>query len=98
MKILAIEKDLVPADQMRTHLKAEALRVWELYQAGIVREMYFHAEQHNAVLILECENVEDAKNYLAMLPLVKAGMIDFEVLPLIPYPGFGRLFFPDVKD
>ena len=25
-------------------------------------------------------------------PLVEQGLIDFEVIPLAPYPGFSRLF------
>ena len=29
---------------------------------------------------------------LALLPLVKAGLIAFEVIPLKPYPGLARLF------
>ena len=29
---------------------------------------------------------------LETLPLVQAGLIRFEVIPLVPYPGFGRLF------
>ena len=43
MRILAIERevpDLSP-DDFKPHLKAEAARAWELYQAGIFREMYF---------------------------------------------------------
>jgi hypothetical protein len=30
----------------------------------------------------------------ASLPMVAAGQIDFEVLPLRAYPGFARLFGP----
>jgi hypothetical protein len=29
---------------------------------------------------------------LGTLPLVKAGLISFELMPLVPYPGFARLF------
>jgi hypothetical protein len=29
---------------------------------------------------------------LGMLPLVQQGLITFEVIPLVPYPGFSRLF------
>ncbi|MFZ5820574.1 MAG: hypothetical protein ACOYYJ_11815 [Chloroflexota bacterium] len=41
---------------------------------------------------LECADVEEAKRLLATLPLVQAGLIAFEIIPLIPYPGFERLF------
>ena len=94
MKILALEKeapDTTPA-QFKPHLKAEAARVWELYKSGALREIYFRGDRDEAVLILECADVEEAKNLLATLPLVKAGLIAFEVIPLVPYPGFERLF------
>lgn len=94
MKILAIEKELSgnTAQQFQLYAKAEAARVWELYQAGIFREMYFHKDDHYAVLILECADVEEGRAVLDTLPLVKAGVITFEIIPLAPYPGFARLF------
>jgi hypothetical protein len=73
-------------------LKAEARRVWELYQAGIFRELYFRADRTEAVLLMECSSLEDAQKALDSLPLVEAGLITFEVIPLRPYPGFSRLF------
>jgi hypothetical protein len=29
---------------------------------------------------------------LSELPLMRAGLIDFQVIPLVAYPGFARLF------
>jgi muconolactone delta-isomerase len=94
MKILALEKEKpgVTAEDFRSHAKAEAARAWELYQAGVIRELYFRQDRPEAVLILECADVREAGQVLATLPLVKAGLITFEVIPLAPYPGFSRLF------
>jgi muconolactone delta-isomerase len=94
MKIMAIEKELPGAtsEQFQMHLDDEALEVWRLYQAGVIRELYFRADHNTAVLVLECEDVTQAETLLTALPLVKAGLISFEVLPLQPYPGFARLF------
>lgn len=94
MKILAmeIETEGIRPEQYQPHLKAESQRVWELYQSGAIRELYFHADRSEAVLILECADVSEAKQMLASLPLVQAGLITFDVIPLIPYPGFARLF------
>ncbi len=94
MKILAmeIESEGVKAEQFRPHLKAEASRVWELYQSGVIRELYFRADRSEAVLILECADTAEAQQRLESLPLVQAGLITFDVIPLIPYPGFARLF------
>lgn len=94
MKILAIEKENPNArpEQFQSHLKPEAARAWELYLAGVLREAYFHAERHEAVLMLECKDLDDARAVLQTLPLVEAGLIDFTLLPLVPYDGFARLF------
>ena len=94
MGILAIEKDTpgVADEAFELFLRAEATRTWELYQSGIVREMYFRADRDEAVLILECGSVKEAEKQLGTLPLVKAGLITFEIVPLRAYPGFARLF------
>jgi len=94
MKILAMEQEIegIKPERFLPHLRAEAARVWELYQSGIIRELYFRQDRSEAVLILECANGHEAQQILDRLPLVQAGLIRFEVIPLIPYPGFARLF------
>jgi hypothetical protein len=94
MKILAIEKEVpgIADEGFSPHLKAEAARVWELYQAGVFRELYFREDRPEAVLMLECADVEEAKEVLNTLPLVTEGLIAFDIIPLVPYPGFSRLF------
>ncbi len=94
MKILAIEKELpgVSAERFKEHAKAEALRAWGLYQSGVIRELHFRADEPRAVLKLECADVDEARGVLKTLPLVREGLIDFEIIPLTAYPGFERLF------
>lgn len=94
MKILALEKEIpnTSPEQFAPHLKAEAFYIWELYKSGQLREIYFRQDHSEAVLVLECANKETAHQILDSLPLVQLGLIEFEVIPLIPYPGFERLF------
>jgi hypothetical protein len=94
MKILAFEVETpgLSAADFAPHLKAEAQRAWALQQAGIIRELYFRADQHTAVVVLECTTLEDAQAVLNSLPLVERGLITFDLMPLIPYDGFARLF------
>ena len=94
MKILALEKENPEASpaQYASHLKSEAARIWELYKSGQLREIYFRGDRSDAVLILECTDAEEAGQLLDSLPLVQAGLSAFEVIPLVPYPGFERLF------
>ncbi len=94
MKILALESGrpgVTEADFL-PHLEEEAARVWALHQGGVIRELYFRADRPEAVLLLECGGVGEAKEVLSTLPLVRAGLIDFDVVGLRAYPGFERLF------
>jgi len=94
MKILALEKELDDARTIdfRKNDKAEAKALWQLYLKEIVREFYFRKEKNLAVLILEVKNKADAKKALSKLPFVSKKLIEFELIPLKPYPGFKRLF------
>ena len=94
MKILAIEKEVTgkTGKDFEPHIKAEAMEVWNLYQEDFIREIYFDKEKHTAMLILECDNEEEAELKLKNLPLVKEKLIQFELISLIPYDGFSRLF------
>jgi hypothetical protein len=98
MKILALEKEVpgITDEQFTPQLlQQEARQAWVLQQAGSIREMYFSQDKHEAVLILECRDVHEAQSVLASLPLVKAGLLNFTCIPLIPYDGFSRLFSND---
>ena len=94
MKIIAIEKMLkdVDAEKDRQVLRNEALAVWQLQQEGSIRELYFHADQRKAILIMEANSAQEAKEILERLPLVQDGFAEFEFIPLRPYDGFERLF------
>ncbi len=94
MKILAFEHELPGAtrDQFQQYAKEEARQVWELYQTGSIRELYFRADQHTAVMVLECASIDEAEARLAELPFVREGLIRFELIPLTAYTGFARLF------
>lgn len=94
MRIIAIQKEKPGLDKRDfvPHLRDEARQGWELYKEGIIREMYFRDDKPEAVLILECKDVNEAREKLASLPLVKKGMISFELIPLRPYHGYERLF------
>ncbi len=95
MRFLAIERAVPRVSSERFTpdlLEAEAMRVWQLQQAGVLRELYFRTDRRDAVLMVETADVEEAREALATLPLVEAGLIDFELIPLRPYDGFARLF------
>jgi hypothetical protein len=94
MKIIAleVESDGATAADFEPHLKAEAARVWELQQEGVIRETFFRADQHTVVMVFECSNLEQCRAVVATFPLVREGLISFDLIPLAPYDGFARLF------
>ncbi len=94
MKILAMEHELSGStrEQFQSHAQEEARVAWDLYQSGTIRELYFRADQHTAVLVLECVSMDEAAGALANLPFVREGLIGFDLIPLTPYSGFSRLF------
>jgi hypothetical protein len=101
MRIVAIERPVagVTDEQFTPEIaSAEARRAWDLHQAGTIRELYFHADRPMSVLILECGDLAEADAALSSLPMVAAGLIEFEVLPLRAYPGFARLFGTTSED
>jgi len=92
MKLLAIEHatSSVNWDEENEVLIYESYQVYHLFQEGIIRDIYF-TENENAVIILECASKSEAANVLSTFPLVKAGLISFEVMELRPYTGFDRI-------
>jgi hypothetical protein len=98
MKILALEKEMPgsQADRFQPLLRAEAMAVWNLRQRDLLREIWFDAQEHTAVILLECASLLEAEDALRELPLVQAGLIRFELHALAPYDGFARLFSKDL--
>ena len=92
MKLLAIEKEtsIVNWDEESETLINESYQVYHLFQEGVIRDIYF-TETENAVIILECASRDEAIEVLRTLPLVKAGLISFDVMELRPYTGFDRI-------
>lgn len=94
MKIIAleIENPQASSEDFEKHAINEAQQVWKLIQQEKIREIYFKKDQDSAVIILESQNEAEAQNILSTLPYVKNNLISFELIPLVPYPGFDRLF------
>lgn len=94
MKILVLEHELpdATAERFQQYAFVEARKVWELVQAGVIRESYFRADRSEVVLTLECESTDEAQGILSTLPFVQNKLITFVIIPLKAYSGFERLF------
>ena len=93
VKFIALEQEVpkVSPEAYAPHLKDEARTVLALYEQGMIREIYFTHPAREAVIILECANLDEARAVLDGLPLVRNGLIAFKIEALVPYDGFSRL-------
>ncbi|MBR8834720.1 MAG: hypothetical protein DSM106950_11945 [Stigonema ocellatum SAG 48.90 = DSM 106950] len=73
-------------------VKPEAAKVWEYYAADLVRTVHYFADNSGAVLLFEASNLEAVNSAVTQLPMVQAGVLQCEVIPLAPYTGIAELF------
>jgi hypothetical protein len=71
--------------------RAEARGAWELYRAGVIRDISFRTDRRDVVIILEVSDEVAAREALDSLPYVPAGGMTFELIGLRPYDGWARL-------
>jgi hypothetical protein len=96
MKVLAIGRprpDVDVARELPRLAEPELRAVWTLYRDGVLREMYSPGAP-GAVLVFEVGAERDARRLLDALPMVTAGVIEFEVIGLHPFSALDMLFAP----
>jgi muconolactone delta-isomerase len=82
------------ADQLAPLAKPEAAKAWEMLAAGRLRSIHFIEGPVGAVLMFEAADQKEVETHVNQLPLVGAGLVTVEVLPLTPFTGFAALFAP----
>ena len=94
MKLLCLDIPQPGAtlEQYQPHLLDEVRHGWQLLKEGFMRDIYFRQDRPGVVVIAECESVEAARKILAEYPLAKAGLIDWEVIPVGPFLNWELLF------
>ena len=69
-------------------IPAETKRIKELYAEGIVRHIWQRDDGLGACFVLESADLATARTVVESLPVARAGLAEFIVLPLRPYRGF----------
>jgi len=84
MKIIAFDrfKAGVTMNTIKPYLREEVANVWRLWKAGIVRENYARGDMPGVVIVFECADVDEAKRYVSDFPLSKAGLLEWEFIPV----------------
>lgn len=95
--VLALDRILPGAteDRLKALLPDETRAVLDLYLAGRIHEWYFRQDRPGAVFLIEADSVEAARALLAGLPLSKAGLIDYDLVPVGPYIPLATLLRQD---
>lgn len=65
-----------------------------MYKGGVIRDIYFRQDRPGVAILAECESVGAAQKVLREFPLAKAGLIDWEIIPLGPFVNWEALFAP----
>lgn len=96
MKLLCLDLPQPGAslEQYQPHMQDEARHCWQHYKHGFVRDIYFRQDRPGVAIIAEADSVEAAREALREFPLAKAGLIDWEVIPLGPFLNWESLFVP----
>lgn len=94
MQILALSRRNpgVTDAQLAPLAEAEAAAAFALYAAGSFRSMHMLPDRPGAMVVLECEGIEAARRLMARLPMVEAGLIDFDYSRMLPFTGTRALF------
>jgi hypothetical protein len=50
------------------------------------------ADKSGAIILCEANNAEEINTMIPQLPMAQAGVMQFEVTPLLPYTGTEALF------
>ena len=89
MKIVAIahRAEGRKPKEFTPHLAAEANHALRLLAEEKVREIYSRADGKGAVLVLEAKDEAEARHVLDGLPMVKLGLIRFDIYGTRPYRG-----------
>lgn len=97
MQVLALSRRApgVTAQDLAPYATAEARAAHTLVAAGVIRSAHLCPERPGSALVLECDSVEEAHLQLAALPMVRAGLIAFELTRMLPYTGYSVLFRPE---
>jgi hypothetical protein len=93
MAMTRLKPGVASADVMK--LAPDEVRVAvQLYLDGKIGHWYTRSDGKGVVFFLRCGTVDEARALLAGLPLVKAGYIDVEYIPVGPFSGLRFLTRP----
>ena len=66
----------------------EAQHAKDVYLRGTMRHIWLRGDGRGAVAMFEAESIEHMREIASSFPLMKVGLYEFEIIPLLPYDGY----------
>ena len=79
-------------EKYQPYLVDEVRHTWQLYKSGVIRDIYLRQDRPGVAIIAEADSLDSTKDLLAEVPLAKAGLIGWDVIPLGPFVNWELLF------
>jgi hypothetical protein len=76
----------------------EERRVWALIKSAVIRRIWSRADRPGALLLLEAADAAEARETVKSLPMVREGLVDFELMELAPFLALENLFGPQARE
>lgn len=94
MRYLALEREIpgLPRPDRAALLRLQAASLWHLQSTGVIRDLTLTHPERRTVMVLECTSLAAARGHVADLPLVRAGLVEFQLHELRPYDGYEQFF------
>jgi hypothetical protein len=84
MQILMVSR-LAPGvsiEQTYPYGRGEAQLAWDYYTAGTYRQMYGRLDGNGVVAMMEVKSIEEAHKAVSAMPMVKNGLVEYDLIPL----------------
>jgi len=93
-KVLAIGRILPGSADRQSIMPSEVRDTVRLYLAGKIDSWYVRKDQPGVVFLMNVSTVEEAHTLLEALPLGKAGIMAFDLIPIGPLSPLNYLLTP----
>ena len=99
MKVVAVltAPDRASPGDFETLRVEEVRRVWALVGDGRIRAIHYRADRLGVVIELEVADAAEADAIVQALPMVRAGLLLADCIPLRPFTGLEALFAPEFR-
>lgn len=92
MKVMAIGtlKSLSP-EQQQTYMPSEVPATLQLYLEGKMEQFWLQDQKKGVIFLMNVDSVDEADQLLKNLPLGRANLLTFDLLPIGPLLPLGLL-------